>query len=262
MPESQFLRYVEATYAALSMLNVAFFIGVLVKTPFHYALWKPVLMIHQQAYSFCVFGMFCLIIDRLLVTIWPQAFSDQTCRIISMYIVGSAIVVSASTACTYYLQYAETFGVIVLAHSILELITLMLAIICIFASKYKYRVTLAKTTLNSRYRVDEVIELTWVLFPLFLLNFMANILTSGSALAFLRVDVTTFNFQKVLSMVCTTSGFVQPWYLLLKQRFLSRRLYSLFHVEPKRTEQVEIRMNSNAVTDRYFSMLQRSWSNI
>lgn len=36
MPESQFLRYVEATYAALSMLNVAFFIGVLVKTPFHY----------------------------------------------------------------------------------------------------------------------------------------------------------------------------------------------------------------------------------
>ncbi|GMT05892.1 hypothetical protein PENTCL1PPCAC_28066, partial [Pristionchus entomophagus] len=240
MTDAQYMRWAECAYAAFSMLNVVFFIGVLIKTPFHYAAWVPVLMLHEQAYSFCVFGMFCLIIERLLVTIWPQAFSDQTARKVTVFCVGSAIVLTASTFCTYYLQFGETFGVIVFAHSILELITVMLAIICIFASKYKYRVTLAKTTLNSRYRVDEVIEMTWILFPLFLLNFIANMLTSGSAFAFLRVDVTTFNFQKVLSMVCTTSGLVQPWYLLLRQRFLSRRLYSLFHYEHKRSEQASL----------------------
>ncbi|GMT36802.1 hypothetical protein PFISCL1PPCAC_28099, partial [Pristionchus fissidentatus] len=234
----QMLRWFECAYAVLSIVNVTFFGVLLYKTPFHYALWAPVLMLHQQAYSFCVFGMFCLIVDRLLVTIFPSAFSEQTKRMITVYIIGSAVVISASTACTYYLQFAESFGVIVLVHTAIELITVLLAIICIFASKYKYRVTLARTSLNSRYRVGEVIELTRVLFPLFLLNFIANMITSGSAFAFLRVDVTTFNFQKVLSMVCTTSGLIQPWYLLLKQRFLSRRLYSLFHCEKRRTETV------------------------
>ncbi|GMR61739.1 hypothetical protein PMAYCL1PPCAC_31934, partial [Pristionchus mayeri] len=235
---TQYLRWMEGAYAAMSMVNVAFFIAVLIKTPFHYALWAPELMLHQQAYSFCAFGMLSLIIERLLVTIWPQAFSDQRSRRITVYVVGSAIVLSASTVCTYYLQFANTFGVIVLAHSIVELVTVMLAIICIFASRHKYRVSLATTSLNNRYRVDEVIEMTWVLFPLFLLNFIANMITSGSAFAFLQVDVTTFNFQKVLSMVCTTSGLVQPWYMMLRQRFLSRRFYSLFNFEHKTHEQV------------------------